>query len=189
MPVADTNKLYRSAVFALVKLPESIVGDRFSKIYALDDALAGWWSRLHPDYRLTSANLSEMSVHQLLDVLLVNVVYHQSVSALHASVVPLFSWTPSDDNWASARQASAQRTYEHANIVSDLIAATLDTYPQLAMTHSFLAYAAYSGCAVQVPFAWSSNPVIKKRATTNVGKNMRLIQSMAPYWKFAALVV
>lgn len=111
------------------------------------------------------------------------------MSALHASVVPLFSWTPSDNNWASARQASAQKTYEHAVAISDLIAATLDAHPKLAMSHSFIAYAAYSGCAVQIPFTWSSNPVIKKRATTNVSKNMRMIHLMTPYWKFAALLV
>lgn len=130
-----------------------------------------------------------MPLDQLRHILLVNVVYHQSICALHASVVPLFSWTPSDNNWASARQASAQRTYEHAGIISDLVFATLTAYPKLAMTHSFLAYAAYSGCAVQIPFMWSSNPMIKQRATTNVGNNMRMVQSMASYWKFASLVV
>ncbi|KAJ9608506.1 hypothetical protein H2200_007494 [Cladophialophora chaetospira] len=175
-------------IFALVKLPESNVGDRFTKIYALDDALAEWWSAVQPDYKLTTATLRNMSVHQLPHALLVNVVYHQSMCALHASVVPLFSWTPSDNSWASARQASAQKTYEHAAAVSDLIAATLAAQPKLAMTHSFLAYAAYSGCAVQLPFTWSSNPIIKGKATTNVSSNMKMIQSMAPYWKFAALV-
>lgn len=144
---------------------------------------------MQPDYRLTPASLPNMLVHELPLALLVNVIYHQSLCALHASVVPLFSWTPSDDSWASARQASAQKTYEHAGAVSDLITASLAAHPKLAMTHSFLAYAAYSGCAVQIPFTWSSNPIIKERATTNVSNNMKIIQSMAPYWKFAALVV
>ena len=176
-------------VFAVVKHLESSVGDRFTKIYSLDDALTRWWSALQPKHRLTPETLPQIAVHQLPLALLVNVVYHQSMCALHASVVPLFSWTTSDDSWAAARQASAQKTYEHAGAVSDLIAATLDAHPKLAMTHSFLAYAAYSGCAVQIPFKWSSNPMIKKRAITNVSKNLKIIQSMAPYWKFAALVV
>lgn len=180
---------FRSTVFALVKLPESSVGDRFANIYALDDALTSWWSALHPDYRLTPATLPNIPVHQLPEILLVNVVYHQSICALHASVVPLFSWTPSDESWASARQVSAQKTYVHAGAVSDLIAATLATHPKFVMTHTFLAYAAYSGCAIQIPFTWSSNPMIKKRATTNVSKNMKMVQSMTPHWKFAALIV
>ncbi|RVX67076.1 hypothetical protein B0A52_08319 [Exophiala mesophila] len=175
-------------VFALVKLPEASVADRFTKIYSLDDSLVAWWSALKPDYRLTPATLPSVPSHQLPGALLMNITYHQSMCALHASVVPLFSWTPSENNWASARQASAQKTYEHAVAISDLIAATLDAHPKLAMTHSFIAYAAYSGCAVQIPFTWSSNPVIKKRATTNVSQNMRMIRLMTPYWKFAALL-
>ncbi|KAK5074574.1 hypothetical protein LTR70_010144 [Exophiala xenobiotica] len=156
-----------STIFSLVKIPESSTGDRFIKIYALDDALMGWWSSLQADYKLDPATLQDMPIHQLSGTLLVNVLYHQSMCALHASVVPLFSWTSSDDSWGSARQASAQKTYEHAGAISDLIAAITAAHPKLTMTHSFLAYAAYSGCAVQLPFTWSSNPAIKKRAATN----------------------
>lgn len=150
---------------------------------------------MQPAFRLTPTAITnadgntDIAAHKLPLLLLMNTVYHQSICALHASVVPLFSWTPSDDNWASARQASAQKTYEHARSVSDMIAATLTAHPDLIMTHSFIAYAAYSGCAVQIPFTWSSNPVIRRPATTNVSNNMKMIQRMAPCWKFAALVV
>lgn len=185
----DTNQFHRCTVFALVRLPESSVGGRFAEIYALDDTLTDWWSALQPGFKLAPAALPNMPTHQLSHTLLLNAVYHQCMCALHASVVPLFSWTPSESSWTSARQASAQKAYEHASAVSNLITATLTSHPQLAITHSFLAYAAYSGCAVQVPFMWSSNPVIKKQATVNVSKNVRMIQSMTPYWKFATLVV
>jgi hypothetical protein len=188
-PVANTEASIRYDVFTLVKSHEPLADERFKRIYSLDNALDGWWSMVEDKYKLTTENITSLPKHDLNNTLLVNVVFHQCKCALHASVVPLFSWTSSDNSWALARQASAQKTYEHAGAVSQLIGAILGSCPDLLITHSFLAYAAYSGCAVQIPFLWSSNATIQRNAASNVDYNTRIIQSMAPYWKFASLVV
>jgi hypothetical protein len=53
----------------------------------------------------------------------------------------------------------------------------------------FVAYAAYSGCAVQIPFLWCSEVSVKQRARANVEANISMIQQMSSYWKLASLLV
>ncbi|KAK5283854.1 hypothetical protein LTR07_008212 [Exophiala xenobiotica] len=53
---------------------------------------------------------------------------------------------------------------------------------------SFIAYGAYCGCAIQIPFMWSSSRSVRERANANVKANMKMINMMARYWKFAALL-
>ncbi|KAK4498842.1 hypothetical protein PRZ48_009352 [Zasmidium cellare] len=53
---------------------------------------------------------------------------------------------------------------------------------------TFVAYAAYGGCAILIPFMWCSNPMVRRRAQAYVQANMRMINAMAEYFKFAALL-
>lgn len=122
-------------------------------------------------------------------VLMMHVVYHHCFCAMHASIVPLFCWNKGEDDWLSARQQSAQVSYEHACAVSDLLRATLDTYNQLSAMPSFIAYAAYCGCAIQMPYLWSSDLDIRNKARSNVKTNVEMIHAVSNHWKMAALLV
>lgn len=174
-------------MFSLVKCPESNISERMTEIYALDDDLTIWWRNLRSNWKLTPSNIASIPADRLTNILLLNLIYHQSLSALHASVVPLFSWSAGDDKWSSARQASAQRAFEHASAASALIEATIATGK--CVLHTFIAYAAYSGCAIQIPFMWCLNPAVRERAIANVKANTKMIRKMSQYWKFASLLV
>ncbi|KAM0329645.1 hypothetical protein ACHAPQ_006714 [Fusarium lateritium] len=122
-------------------------------------------------------------------MLLVNLVYHQSLCALHSSIVPLFCWSKGDGTYSSARQLSAQVAYEHSGSISALIKSALDTNCPISAMPLFVAYAAYSSYAVQIPFLWCSEVSVKERARTNVEANISMIQHMSSYWKLASLLV
>lgn len=122
-------------------------------------------------------------------LLLTNLVYHQTLCVLHASIVPLFCWTAGDDAWSLTRQTSAQVAYEHACTVSALIRAALASTAKISAMPTFVAYAAYGGCAILMPFMWCSNLGLRYQAQANVRTNIRMIHGMAEYWKFAALLV
>lgn len=140
--------------------------------------------------RLTPANLSGTAKNFLPNILLMNVVYHQSLCALHASIVPLFCWGEGDESWSIARQLSAQLAYEHACRTSELLEAVLSTFEdKLNAMPSFICYGAYCGCAIQIPFMWSSNRSVRERAYANVKANMKMINMMTANWKFAELLV
>ena len=122
-------------------------------------------------------------------VVLLNIVYHQCLCALHSSIVPLFSWSAGDDSWVSARHVSAQIAYDHACTASAVLESALTHLPDANALPSFIGYAAYCGCAIQIPFLWSSEPRIRGRAKTNVRTNVKIIRILAKVWKFSALLV
>jgi hypothetical protein len=162
---------------------------RISGIHTLDENISQWWRNLPPDLKLTPSNIAAVPHEAFPNILLINIAYHQSLCGLHGSIVPLYCWGASDDSWTSARQLSAQVAFEHAKLVSALINAVFSTSVSLSSIPGFVAYAAYCGCAIQIPFMWCSDPTVKERAHANVKANVRLIHSLATYWKFAALLV
>lgn len=159
------------------------------RIYALDSEVGSWWAKVPTALKLDLTNATNMPKDQISNILLLNLIYHQSICALHASVIPLFSWSIADDSWSSARQSSAQIAFEHACTASSLMNAVCSAHSDIVLTHSFIAYTAYSGCAIQIPFMWCLNKKIKALATANVKTNVMFIRASAPYWKFAALLV
>ncbi|MCJ1471554.1 hypothetical protein MMC13_000194 [Lambiella insularis] len=179
---------HRTSVLACIKTSDPDLSVRVATILALDQKLSDWWQKLHHNLKLTPRNISSYSKNALPKVLLLNVAYHQSLCALHASIVPIFCWGDGDESWLTARQLSAQRAYEHACAASELLRAVLSLYDRIGAMPSFISYAAYCGCAIQMPFLWSSNPAVKERAVANVRANVQMIHSIADYWKFAALL-
>lgn len=174
-----------------IKTSKAGLSEKIAAIHELDQKLQDWWQNLAPKFKLTASDISSSSISNgdLPKVLLVNVVYHQACCALHASIVPIFCWGESDNNGLLARQLSAQIAYEHACATSELFQAVLSSYDRLSAMPSFISYAAYSGCAIQIPFLSSSNPAVKERAVANVKANVRMIHTIAEYWRFAALLV
>lgn len=180
---------YRTLVSSHVKSPDLGIRESIIGIYALDGDLSKWWAELPNGLRLEPSTIASVPKDQLSRVLLLNLVYHQSICALHASIVPLFSWSTADESCFAARRSSAQVAFEHACTASALMNAALLAHPTLYPGHTFIAYAAYSGCAIQIPFMWCSNTAVKQRAAVNVRTNVKVISAMVPCWKFAALLV
>ncbi|KAK6382038.1 hypothetical protein LTS17_003923 [Exophiala oligosperma] len=177
-----------SSVVSFIKSPDPDLNAKVARIQVLDEELSQWWQGIPDDLVLTPSNIAKVQKDQVPNILLLNVVYHQSLCALHSSIVPLFSWGEGDVSCATARQISAQEAYEHACTASELFDAVLSGYDGVSAMPSFIAYAAYCGCAIQIPFMRSSNYSIGKRARANVGANVKLLQIMASYWRFACLL-
>jgi hypothetical protein len=183
--------LSRSAVLTLIKTSESGFCDRIAAMYTLDDELSRWWCKLPSHLRLTPSDIAKIPHGRVPNTLLLNVVYHQSIVALHASIVPLFCWSTTNNpsSYSTARLSSAQVAFEHACAISALLEAVLSSHIRLGAIHTFVAYAAYSGCAIQIPFMWCLNLAVKQRTTSNVRANVNMIRGMAPFWKLAAYLV
>lgn len=176
-------------MLALIKAREVSLAERIASIHELDEKLSQWWRNLRPDFKLTSSTITAMPPKSLPRIMLINIVYHQALCALHASIVPLFCWAPGNDSWSSARQLSAQVAFEHAGAASTLMDVVLSSFSKLSAMPGFVAYAAYCGCAIQIPFMWCIDPAVKERAKANVRANVKMIHTMANYWKFSALLV
>ncbi|KAH7148987.1 hypothetical protein B0J13DRAFT_295137 [Dactylonectria estremocensis] len=167
---------------------KSDFGAKLTDIHTLDEEISSWWRNVQSNFKLSQSNITAVPHDTLPRIMLANLVYHQSLCALHASIVPLFCWASGEESWSTARQVSAQRAFDHASQISELISAVLSTHRSLSAMPNFVAYAAYCGCAIQIPFIWCLNQKIKERAQANVKANITMIHMMANYWKFAALL-
>jgi hypothetical protein len=186
----DVDWPFRTSVAWLAKGNESAINDdKIRAICELDEKISNWWQGIGTDLQLTPSNMARAPHKELPKVLFVNIVYHQCLCALHASIVPLFCLTSGDGSWSSQRQLSAQIAYEHASLASELIATAVSTFPRLSAMPSFIAYAAYCACAIQIPFLSCSNVVVKESAVAKVAANVRMIEIMASFWKLPALLV
>ncbi|KAH8697046.1 hypothetical protein BGW36DRAFT_160144 [Talaromyces proteolyticus] len=176
-----------SSVSSLIRGLESNAGE-IAAIHILDDRISDWWKKLPPCLQLIPSRISEVPHEILPNLLHLHIIYHQCLCALHSSIVPLFSWSGGNDNRSSARQLSAQIAFENACAASALIHAALSEFPKPGRIPSFVAYAAYCGCAIQIPFIWCSNPTVRARARANVRANVKMIHILAEYWKFCSLL-
>ena len=174
---------------ALVKSPETSISERLHAIHGLEERISSWWSQVPDPLQLTRSSIASVPQDKLPNILLLNIAYHQSICALHASIVPLFSWSSEQATWPSARQISAQKAYEHACVVSSLFDATLATFDRVSAIPSFVGYAAYCGCAIQIPFMWAAEPGVRQRACDGVKANLRIIHILSKYWKFTSILV
>ncbi|KAI1259592.1 hypothetical protein F5Y18DRAFT_408672 [Xylariaceae sp. FL1019] len=179
-----------SSVVSLLKSPDDTSTHlRISAIMALDERVSKWWRALPATLKLTPSTIHIMPREIIPRILHINMLYHQSICALHASLVPLFCGSQGEEGWHTTRQLSAQVAFEHACEVSALVIATLEVFPRTSALPMFMGYAAYCGCAIQVPFLSCTKPAIKERVVRNVRANSKLLQLMAEDWKFASLLL
>lgn len=180
---------FRTKVYLLIKKPETRTASRLAALQELDSRIEECLTSMSPSLALTLATVSTIPLHILPKLLLVHIVYHQCLCALHASIVPLYSWSTSDNSCLYARQVSAQVALEHANTASALFDAALRRTWDASRIPSFVGYSAYCACAIQMPFMWCSNPVVRERAYTNVLVDLKMIQLLGKHWKFVAYLV
>lgn len=173
----------------LIKAPEPSFGKRLADINAMDDRITGWWQTVQPQFKLTTSNMNTVSPETLPRILYINIFYHQSLCSLHASIVPLFSGGAGEESWSLARQVSAQIAFDHACATSELLHTVLEIGKNLGAIPGFVAYAAYCGCAVQIPFMKCSNLAIKEKASANVMTNVRMMHAVGRYWRVAGSLV
>lgn len=163
---------------------------RITSIHSLDAHIKRWWSKV-PDHMKLSTEVADTAEIQIFPKLvLINAVYHQSLCALHASIVPLFSWSSDggDEDCGVATQISAQIAFEHACAASTMFELILNS-SDASTTPSFVAYAAYCSCAIQIPFLWSSDQAIQELVRANIKVNVQMIHTVGNHWKFAAMLV
>ncbi|KAK2676941.1 Zn(2)-C6 fungal-type DNA-binding domain [Fusarium oxysporum f. sp. vasinfectum] len=176
-----------SSVVTVVK-SDGDLNLRVQEIFRVENNISSWWNNVPGSFKLDAPFVTSISQKDLPKIILTNLVYHQSLCALHSSIIPLFCWSKGDKTYSSARQLSAQVAFDHATAISSLISAILTASCPLSSMPIFVAYAAYSSCAIQIPFLWCSELSVRERAQSNIDANVKMIQGMSNYWKLASLL-
>ncbi|RFN45506.1 hypothetical protein FIE12Z_10269 [Fusarium flagelliforme] len=176
------------SVVSVVRSKDTDLSTRIQQIFKTESEISVWWQRVPDNFKLNTSTILTTDQSSLPKILLTNLVYHQSLCALHSSIVPLFCWSKGDRACSTARHLSAQIAYEHASTISSLIRSVLGSGFHVSSMPIFVAYAAYSSCAIQIPFLWCSQLEVKVQAQLNVETNINMIREMASYWKLASLL-
>ncbi|KIL85329.1 hypothetical protein FAVG1_11284 [Fusarium avenaceum] len=176
------------SVVSAVRSKEANFTSRLQEIYRVENDISTWWQRVPSDMKIEVTGVPIIKQRELPKMLLVNLVYHQSLCALHSSIVPLFCWSKGDGTYSSARQLSAQVAYEHSCSISSLIRSALATDCPVSAMPLFVAYAAYSSCAIQMPFLWCLETSIKERARGNIDVNIDLLAAKSSILEFTGIL-
>lgn len=180
---------YRIRIRSLLKKPCTSFPARLIAIHEIDSEISKWRSTFPAVVEIDSNTGFDETHITIPNLFSLHIIYHQCLCSLHASIVPLFSWSANTDAFQSARQISAQIAYEHANSISRLVQRILDGAHELSRTSSFVGYACYSSCAIQIPFLRCANASVRERAQLNVVSNFKMMNYVARFWKFTALLV
>lgn len=178
--VAVRNEVYQFTKSADVKL---------DTLQSLHSKLEDWKVKISERSDLAVLSVEDVNTQNGPLLTLIHIIYDQCLCALHSSIVPLFSWGKPAGGLDYARQISAQVAYEHAYSISTWLRTLLQSSLPMGRVPSFVGYAAYSSCAIQVPFLWCTNTEVRACARANVIENLRCIQEMGRYWKFISLLV
>ncbi|KAJ5368279.1 uncharacterized protein N7496_008039 [Penicillium cataractarum] len=175
-------------VSLLVQSPCSNFPSRLAAIHELGSEISTWRAELPASLELSNARTPPQDQNNLPLIFLVHIIYHQSLCSLHASIVPLFCWHSGTEQYPTARQISAQIAFQHACSISELANRILSPAYELSRTPSFVGYACYCACAVQIPFLTSSNSSLKEKMRQNIVTNLKLLREVGKYWRFISLL-
>ncbi|KAF4501649.1 hypothetical protein FAGAP_2158 [Fusarium agapanthi] len=115
-----------SSVVSVVR-SDGHLNPRPQEIFRVENNISSWWNNAPAAFKLDTSTISNIPRKDLPKMILTNLVYHQSLCALHSSIVPLFCWSKGDKTYSSARQLSGQIAFDHAIGISSLISAILNT--------------------------------------------------------------
>ncbi|KAK4501127.1 hypothetical protein PRZ48_006933 [Zasmidium cellare] len=160
-------------------------------IHQLEEDTTQWWNMAR-----LSCTISDPWIDDSMDYvhkLLIRLVYHQSMLAINAWRVPLFSGSKHRSSFSTdaALQISAQEALHHAEEISGLAAHIMHFGSSdriLMALPSFPSYAAFCSCTIQLHFVHCKVPNLSEKFATNISKSLQVLRGMAKYWKSAKLM-
>lgn len=181
-----TANFPRSAVQALVREPDPSWETQLAAIQAMDGRVQDRRSDMHLTLQLQPVNISSSTSQNLL---LIHIMYHVCLCALHSSIVPLFSWSATEGASAYTQQLSAQTALQHANAISTYLESVQSAQYDFSRLHGFIGYAAYCASAVHLPFLWCTMSEVRNKAHANLLTNLAILREVGKYWKYVEALV
>ncbi|KAF4466647.1 zinc finger transcription factor 1 [Fusarium albosuccineum] len=161
------------------------IGQKLQAIQKLDTELRVWKQALPKDFEIdpncTRASSAAIAFSQKD---LIHIAYHQTASVLHSSIVPLLSLSSAAGEYGYSQAISAQTALSHAREISSFFI-QLGSW-DLSKAPGFVGYAAYSSCAIQIPFLWCQKAGVKQNSMTNIQVNLHVLRAIGKRWKLVA---
>lgn len=179
-----------SSVYKLIRETTQDPAAKLTAVNQLDARLRQWRAGLPGCFAsvLDNSTTAVDDARLRSALLILHIIYHQCVCALHASVVPLFSLRPSTSGQLAnlySQRLSAQMAYEHAGHIATLAHQVLARHPDDAFRWSgFVGFALYCACAIQLPFLWSVEPETVERVRAHIRANLETMAKIGRNWRY-----
>ncbi len=165
---------------------------RLSTLNLLDAKLRSWRSELPEGFVVLLTTSTRFDSRLRSSLLILHIIYHECICALHASFIPLFSLGPAQPFllYTYSQRLSSQIAFENACEISRLVQEALHAFPDDAFRWSgFVGYALYCSCAVQLPFLWSVSSATAEAARGNIKANLETMAKIGRNWQYVLNLV
>jgi hypothetical protein len=149
----------------------------------LDRRLGHVFENFHPAYRylsVASFGSPKLDPYSLFHL---NSIYHFSACALHSSIIPLFSNTPSGQQVPrKLLRISAEEAERHSAITLDMATAFLSTRPDISRLPSITGFAMFVASTIH----FKSLVAQRKLQTYGVGKlkaALSILERLKDHWR------
>ncbi|KIL85000.1 cupin 2 domain-containing protein [Fusarium avenaceum] len=177
----------RTSVYLLARNDSLAIDEKLLTIQKLDSELRKWQQALNKDFEIDWSHTSAPSAINLYQRVLMHITYHQITCVLHSSIVPLLSLSSGAGEYTYSQAISAQTALFHARKISSLCLQADSWDPSQAP--GFVGYAAYSSCAIQIPFLWCRKSGVRESTMANIEANLDVMRRIGKRWKFVAELV
>ncbi|KAH7323447.1 hypothetical protein BKA65DRAFT_510823 [Rhexocercosporidium sp. MPI-PUGE-AT-0058] len=168
-----------------VKHKRSIVADSSSRIatlFELDQRLGIVFDNLHPDLRYQQADSFTSPKLDPYRIFSIHSLYRLCACALHTSIVPLFSQSPSTPLVSKKLvRISAEESVRHASLMLDMASVFLTTRPDISRLPSIMGYAMFVACTVQFK-SLVAQKRLQQYGTSSFRGAVCILEHLKEYW-------
>jgi hypothetical protein len=153
---------------------------KFATFFELDRRLSLVYENLHPDLRYLDASTFTSTKADPYKLFQLHCLYRLCACALHSSVVPLFSSTPSTNTTASYKlvRLSAEEAVKHATIALNMATAFLSTIrPDISRLPSITGFAMYVASVIHVKSLVAQRKLSSSPSNTTNSSHIRRLRA------------
>lgn len=177
--------IFRPSVCRLAHNDKLPMDQKLMSLQKLDSRLKEWQKGLPSVFSLHL--MDQRTKAQESQAIMLHMMYHQIMCTLHSSIVPLFSFSPQEENYRFFKSTSAQTALFHARQISAVFAQ--GNLWNRTIATGFLGYAAYCSTAIQMPFLWCEKEQVRANAHSNIVANLDALHAIGRHWKLIATLV
>jgi hypothetical protein len=159
------------------------------ELQSLETRLTSWYSKLPAQLQYSPDSLLwHPQIETAPAFIFIHVLYRASLALLYYSLVLCYTGRTDSSSSISASLLTS-RAIDHADAISEILANLLGQSWDISRADGFWGYAAYIATAVQLSYLWSRSPERAASAKQNIGRNLRFLKEVAPYWAVAEQLV
>ncbi|PVH73068.1 hypothetical protein DL98DRAFT_608552 [Cadophora sp. DSE1049] len=155
---------------------------RIATLFELDRRLGIVFENFHPDLQYQQADSLTSPKRDPYRLFSIHSLYRLCACALHTSIVPLFSESPSTPLVSKKLvRISAEESVKHASLILDMASVFLTTRPDISRLPSITGYAMFVACTVHFKSLVAQRR-LQKYGTNRFKGAVCILEHLKEYW-------